>query len=73
VIAFAGFIRKHEIPTIQTVLAPVGDEVARQPDTVLARVCQQVTSTSAIYADDGRLGFQCDAAARYTVRLCQPQ
>jgi acetylornithine deacetylase len=68
VVAFAGFIRQHEIPTVQTVLAPVGDEVARQPDAVLARVRQQVTSTSAIDADDGRLRFQCDAAARYTVR-----
>lgn len=29
---------------------------------------QEVTSTSAIDADDRRLRFQCDAAARYTVR-----
>ncbi len=32
-------------------------------------MCEQVTSPAAIDADDRRLRFQCDTAARYTVRL----
>jgi hypothetical protein len=37
------------------------------------RMGQQVAAAAAVHTDDRRLGFQCDAAARYTVRLCRPQ
>jgi hypothetical protein len=32
-----------------------------------------VATAATVHTDDRRLGFKCDAAARYTVRLCQPQ
>ena len=68
-----GFVRQHQIPPVETVFAAIGDDVPRQPDPILCRVGQQVTTAAAVHTDDRRLGFQCYAAARYTVRLCQPQ
>ena len=66
-------VRQHQIPPVETVLAAIGDDVSRQPDPVLCRVGQQVATAATVHTDDRRLGFKCDAAARYTVRLCQPQ
>jgi hypothetical protein len=68
-----GFVWQHQIPPVETVFAAIGDDVPRQPDPVLCRIGQQVATAATVNTDDRRLGFQCDAAARYTVRLCQPQ
>ena len=61
----------HQVPSVEAVLAAIGDVVAGQPHTVLAWLGEQVAATAAVDADDHRLRFQCDAAARYTVRPCQ--
>lgn len=45
-------VGEDEVPTVATVLAPVGDDVAGEPDPVLAGVRQQVTAASAVDADD---------------------
>jgi hypothetical protein len=71
--AGVGFVRQHQIPPVETIFAAIGDDISRQPDPVLCRVGQQVATAATVHTDDRRFGFQCDAAARYTVRLCQPQ
>jgi hypothetical protein len=53
-------VRQHEVPSVEAVLAAVGDDVAGQPITVLARVRQQMTPASAIDADDRPFRFQRD-------------
>lgn len=72
----AGFLEptvvgQDQVPPVEAVLAAIGDVVARQPHAVFTRVCQQVAAATAVHTDDDPLGFQCDTAARYTVRRCQ--
>jgi hypothetical protein len=50
-------VRQDEIPSIEAVFTAIGDEVARQPEAVFARMCQQMAATAAIDADDRRLRF----------------
>ena len=49
---------EHEVPAVEAVLASVGDDVAREPDAVLARRREQERSTAAVDAGDLRIGFQ---------------
>ena len=57
---------EDEVPAVEAVLAAVGDDVARQPDAVLAGMGQQVTPSSAIDAHDRRFRFQRDP--RHAIR-----
>lgn len=52
-----GVVRQHEVPTVAAVLAAVGDDVARQPLAVLARLGQQVAAAAAVDTGDRGLGL----------------
>jgi hypothetical protein len=52
-----GGVGKYEVPAISAVLASIGHDVARKPETVLTRVGDQKTSTSTIDANDFVLWF----------------
>ena len=52
---------QHQIPSVEAVLASIGDEVAGQPHTVFARLREEVTAAAAVDADDRWLRYQCDA------------
>ena len=53
-----GVLGQDEVPAVAAVLAAVGDDLARLPHAVLARLGEQVAAAAAVDADDDRLGLQ---------------
>ena len=53
-----GELGEHEVPAVEAVLAAVGDDVARIPDAVLARLGQEEGAPAAIDARDHEVGFE---------------
>src|SRR5918995_1524396 len=54
---FVDFLSEDEVPAVEAVLAPVGDDVAGIPRAVLPRWRQQERAPSAVDARDLRVGL----------------
>ena len=51
-------VLEHEVPAIEAVLAAVGDDVAGEPDAVLAWWGEQERSPAAVDAGDLGIGLE---------------
>ena len=52
-----GLVGQDQVPSVEAVFAAIGDEISRQPNTVLTWMRQQVATTSTIHTDDRGFRF----------------